>query len=137
MVSLVVGSGVLVACGGGGGSGTEADRIGIAAQCSKNSDCPEVAREDGGTYDLVCLTQFKGGYCGLEDCEASVDCPTGSICVKHTDNKNYCFRVCKDKIECNANRTADLEANCSSNFDWAMASDDDGSKACIPPSGSL
>ena len=54
--------------------------------------------------------------------------------MAHDDGSNYCFRVCQDKSECYANRTADNESNCSSNFDWAEPADDEGQKACIPPS---
>jgi hypothetical protein len=57
-----------------------------------------------------------------------------SICVAHEDGTNYCFRVCADKPECNANRGPEEEANCSSSFDWADPADDLGQKACIPPS---
>lgn len=115
--------------------GTESDRLGVAAECSSTDECATYPLADGGTGQLACLTDFKGGYCGLKDCERSADCPDGALCVAHTDGSNYCFRACAEKPECNANRTVDDEANCSSSFDWANEGDDDGSKACIPPSG--
>jgi hypothetical protein len=102
----------------------EADKLGVAAACATAEDC----KVEGQT----CLTQFKGGYCGIGDCVDSGDCPTGSSCVAHTDNKNYCFRDCVDKIDCNANRPADSEANCSSSITYA--SGDKEGKACVPPS---
>jgi fructose-specific component phosphotransferase system IIB-like protein len=123
--------GALVGCGG---SGNEADQLGVAAECAATSDCQEVVVA-GETVQLDCLPQFKGGYCAIQGCKSAVDCPDGSTCVAHDDGKNYCFRECTDKAECNANRSADNEANCSSSFDYASADDEkSGSKACIPPS---
>jgi len=124
-----------VGCGDDGGS--EADRLGIASTCVVDEDCRSVTNPDGGTIQLRCLTQFTAGYCGLPDCVSSADCPLNSICVAHEDGNNYCFRVCDDKPECNTNRAPDVEANCSSSFDWATPSDDRGEKACIPPSSGL
>jgi hypothetical protein len=129
-------AGILAGCGDGDGGGTEADRAGVAAECTQTTDCATYSLVDGGPKQLECLPDFKGGYCGIEGCTETAECPGGAICVKHTDNAKYCFRRCADKLECNANRTADNEANCSSSFDWALEADDDGSKACIPPSGS-
>ena len=121
---------------------TEADRVGVAWDCTVDDDCPEVeilgAGGSGGpaTVQLKCLTQFKGGYCAIEDCESALDCPQGATCVAHDDGTNYCFRECQDKSECNANRSPDDEANCSANFDYADSADSTSAKACIPPSGS-
>lgn len=103
----------------------EADKVGVAAACTTADDC----KQEGQT----CLTQFKGGYCGVADCMVSSDCPDGSLCVAHTDGTNYCFRACAEKVDCNQNRPADVEANCSSSIDFA--SGDKEGKACVPPSG--
>lgn len=108
----------------GCGDETEADRRGVGAECKTNSDCTE--------SNQVCLTNFKGGYCGVKDCTADAGCPSGSACVTHTDSVNYCFRICDTKAECNANRTAANESNCASNVTWVEAK---SSKACVPPSG--
>ncbi|KIG12976.1 hypothetical protein DB30_00860 [Enhygromyxa salina] len=105
-----------------GDSGVEADELGVGAECSAAADCL-----DGQT----CLAQFKGGYCGIEDCTFDVDCPEGSACVAHEDGSNYCFRICTNKSECNANRGPDVESNCSSNITFT---DGGGGKACVPPS---
>jgi hypothetical protein len=112
----------LAACGDD--EGTEADRAGVAAQCASTEDCSEATE---------CLTAFKGGYCGIQGCEANADCPAGSACVAHDDGNNYCFRICADKAECNLNRSPDNEANCSSSVTFVEA--DFSAKACIPPSG--
>lgn len=112
----------LPACGDDD-EGPEADRIGVGAQCSGDDDCIEEAS---------CLTQFKGGYCGLRDCQSNADCPDASACVQHDDGNNYCFRVCVDKAECNRNRSADNESNCSSSVTFVDA--DFSGKACVPPS---
>ena len=81
---------------------------------------------------MMIATMNKGGYCGLTGCKADGDCPESSKCVTHTDGKNYCFRSCADKAECNANRDADNESNCSSNVTFADGSK--SGKACVPPS---
>lgn len=109
--------------------GTAADELGVGAACSSNDDC---LREGDGGVNLSCLEQFKGGYCGLEDCESNEDCPEASACVAHDDGNNYCFRSCADKPECNAHRGEDEEANCSSNVDYVE--DDTSGKSCVPPS---
>ena len=109
------------------GCGDDADALGVGAECTSNDQC------DSGDEDiaLICLTSFKGGYCGLIDCNANADCPEGSICVTHEDAKNYCFRTCAEKADCNANRGAEVESNCSSNITRV----EEGTlKACLPPS---
>ena len=118
-----------------GDVGVEADRLGVAAECDQDADCP-IVEIDGEEVQLTCLTQFKDGYCAIEGCQSNADCPEAASCVAHTDQTNYCFRQCREKFECNYNRSADSEANCSSNFDYADPADDaSGVKACIPPSG--
>ena len=127
---------VLVLCVGlGCGSDeNEADRFGVAAECSSSEDCQQ------DPIALSCLPQstFKGGYCGVQGCSGDLDCPEGARCVTHDDNVNYCFRICADKSECNANRTPENEANCSSNITFADTGAEarEGDKACVPPSGS-
>jgi hypothetical protein len=123
--------GLNVTAGCGDDDGTAADRIGIAAECSSNEDCPEARRNDE-TVQLACILQFRGGYCGIADCQQNDDCPDGSACVNHDDGNSYCFRICTDKLECNRNRTPENEANCSSNITFADSMQ--GSKACVPPS---
>lgn len=106
--------------------GSDADDAGVAAECTTNDDCFEEGQ--------VCLTQFKGGYCGIQGCTSNADCPDQSGCVTHDDGVNYCFRFCGDKADCNVNRSVDNEANCSSSIDWVETDTD--AKACVPPSGS-
>ena len=105
--------------------GSNADSVGVGAQCTQTSDCNTGQNE-------ICLTQFKGGYCGLKGCTHDTDCPADSACVAHTDGSKYCFRTCATKTDCNANRDPVNEANCSSTamfVDGTM-----GRKACVPPS---
>ncbi len=120
-----------VGCGDdGGGVGTMADRYGVGAECGSDEDCEQTAL---GVAES-CLTQFKGGYCGIADCSGDSDCPGGSKCVAHDDGVNYCFRTCQEKPECNLHRDADREANCSSSITYVEPADggvDD--KACVPP----
>ena len=136
LASLLAITALLLAagCGEDDDNGTPADRIGVAAICDQDADCPEVEIGDE-LVQLSCLTQFDAGYCALEGCDDRLDCPYGATCVRHTDGVNYCFRECSGKWECNANRPRDAEANCSSSFDYANAADEvSGLKACIPPS---
>ncbi len=104
----------------------ESDQMGIASNCTKDTDCQKV-----GDVQLACLTGFKGGYCGLQGCTGDGDCPTGAACIRQ-GTVNYCFRVCVDKPECNLHRTVDNEANCVSSVDHVGTSAD---KVCVPPSG--
>jgi len=107
--------------------GTPADLIGVGAQCKTDADC---LRTEAGVQH--CLTEFKGGYCGLKGCTKSADCPAGSGCVTYSTGTTYCFRICTDKSECNLNRTPDIESNCSSNVNFVDGKP--GTKACVPPS---
>lgn len=120
ILTMVAALGFFAACG----DETEADRRGVGAECQSNADCTEA--------NQVCLTNFKGGYCGVAGCTVDEDCPGGSACVTHTDAVNYCFLVCTAKDQCNVNRTAANESNCSSSITWA---DEDQGKACVPSSG--
>ena len=121
------------ACGGDGDDdSTEADRVGVGAACSDENDCREQSDTDTEGEDLVCLLQFAGGYCGLEDCSANDDCPEGAACVAHSDGVNYCFRRCQSKSECNANRPVEAESNCSANVTFVEPAT--SGKACVPPS---
>ncbi len=118
------------AAAGCGDDSTEADRLGVGAQCTEAAECRAET-----TVELSCLTQFKGGYCGLAGCQGDTDCPDGSACVTHDDLENYCFRTCVDKSECNLNRAPENESNCSANIDFVDPQG--GTKACVPPSSGL
>ena len=107
--------------------GTEADRQYIGGQCASSDDCYQE-----GEFPQSCLTQFSGGYCGLEGCQGDEDCPEASACVAHTDGASYCFRICTDKVQCNRNRDLENEANCSANIVFVDGPRD--VKACVPPS---
>lgn len=122
------------ACGDDGGNA--ADMAGVGWSCTVAADCLEQVCDDDATPcpQLVCLTQFTGGYCGLADCTTHDQCPTGSACVIHDDGTNYCFRTCVDKPECNTNRGTEEEANCSANVDYVSEL---SSKACVPPSSGI
>ena len=119
LVALVL---AVAACGGD----NEADERGIGAQCAMSNDCNTDLQQ-------TCLTQFKGGYCGESGCTKDADCVEDSACIRHTDGINYCFRTCADKVQCNANRDPENEANCSSSVDFVDGAM--GRKACVPPSG--
>jgi hypothetical protein len=117
---------VSAACGG---DESESDRLGVGSQCDPVDDhCDEETNQ-------VCLSAFKGGYCGISGCVGDVDCPTDSACIAHTDGINYCFRTCLDKPECNANRDLENESNCSSSVTFVDGTM--GRKACVPPSAGI
>jgi hypothetical protein len=107
-------SGLVLGCGD---SGTEADRIGVGAQCNEAAEC-ESADE---TITLECLRQFTGGYCVTHD--------------DGTGEANYCFRLCRDKPECNRNRDEQNWSNCSANITFVDEPQD--RKACVPPSSGI
>jgi len=131
LVLAIVGMG-LSGCGDDSDDdGSEADKLGVGAECVSSADC--LTEGDGG-LNLTCLTQFKGGYCGIEGCTSNDDCPDQSKCVAHDDGNDYCFRACTEKPDCNANRDADNEANCVGSVDYVDT--DTTGKACVPPSGS-
>jgi hypothetical protein len=115
---------VLLALGGCGG-GTEAQRRGVGAECTKDSDCVETGQR--------CLTNFKGGYCGISPCTSDMGCPSGSACVTHDDGTNYCFLICTDKPQCNGSRSLANEANCASSP--VLVDTPKDRKVCVPPSG--
>jgi hypothetical protein len=117
----------LVACGDDDhGSISQAQRNGVGAPCDDTADCSQSGQ--------VCLTNFKGGYCGSSGCASDGDCPQGSACITHTDGTNYCFLVCAGKLDCNYGRGPDIESNCSSTAVFVEGAN--GRKACVPPSGS-
>lgn len=117
---------VLIACGDDDES--EALRRGVGDSCQDDEDCTEEGQS--------CLTEFKGGMCGIADCERNADCPEGSVCVSDDSlAHNYCLLICIDKPDCNAHREPEDEANCSSSL--SAIEDDAGvgdPKVCIPPS---
>lgn len=134
MTLTALGMLALAACGDDSG-GTPADRLGVGAECATNADCLQSHR-DGGLSE-ECLTQFKGGYCGIENCTGDGDCPEHSACVAHDDGKNYCFRLCADKPECNLYRSPDVESNCTSKVEYVGGDKDTTGKACVPPSSGI
>ena len=116
---------------GCGSDGSEADRLGVGAECVATEDCDEDTEQE-------CLQEFAGGYCGISNCESDLDCPETSACIAHEEGgstTNYCFRTCAEKFECNENRSVDNESNCSSNVVFIDGAQ--GRKACVPPSSGL
>lgn len=122
---LLLSSLSLLACGG-----SDADEIGIGAECAVDDNC-----EDTDEFNFVCLTEFTGGYCGLEGCTSDADCPETSACVTADSGGNYCARLCEDKVDCNANRSEDVEANCVGSVTFVDAMRD--GKACEPSSSGM
>jgi hypothetical protein len=111
------------------GNGSHAVSLGVGAACDDDEACGEAQ---------ACLTEFKGGMCGIADCTASSECPVGSVCVADPDlSRNFCLLTCKSKAECNVHRSVDEEANCSSSLNEVDAPDggENDPKVCRPPNG--
>ena len=87
-------------------------------------DCTETGQS--------CLTQFKGGYCGVAGVHGGRGVPARLRVRTHDDGMNYCFLICNVKADCNRSRGADVEANCSSTAVLLEAPKD--RKVCSPPS---
>ncbi|UCF47656.1 MAG: hypothetical protein JSU89_10815 [Myxococcales bacterium] len=119
--------GAVAGCGNDGG--TEADRLGVGAECTASEGCDVVDE-----IELECLTEFAGGYCGLEGCMADDECPEGSACVTNDNGKNYCYRLCQEKPDCNRNRSVENEANCVGSGTINFVDGGTNRKACEPPS---
>ncbi|MCA9709600.1 MAG: hypothetical protein KDK70_27425 [Myxococcales bacterium] len=113
--------------------GNEADHVGVAAQCQVDADCEYDPDTDGEPFELRCLTNFKGGYCGVVDCASHDDCPDGSACVFDDSGQNYCFRLCESDADCNQQRPSEVAATCSSSVRFAGSQDLSDARACIPP----
>ena len=130
-VLSVIAVGFIAGCGDDGS--TEADRVGVGAQCTASAECESPDEE----IVLECLTQFTGGYCGLEGCVEDADCPEGSACVTADDGKNYCYRLCQNKDDCNRNRDEENWANCVGSGTINFVEGGEGRKACEPPSSGI
>jgi hypothetical protein len=131
LVFALVSALAITGCSDDDGSGrvlSPAQQAGVGAECTtatQDRDCNPVQGQ-------TCLTQFKGGYCGEQNCTQDEDCLPGSACVEH-EGSNYCFLICIDKLDCNATRSFANEANCSSNIKF-IEGKDSGVKVCVPPS---
>ena len=119
-----------------GGDDNEAMDRGVGEACTTTEDCKneDLNYEDDEVDPLElleCLTEFKGGYCGLKGCKDHSECPEGSKCVIQ-GTENYCFLECVEKADCNVYREPENEANCSANAELVDGAK--GIKVCIPPS---
>jgi len=119
---------LLVSFGAAGcDNGNSAVERGIGAACADNSECQEAGQ--------ACLTEFRGGMCGIADCTSSSQCPSGSVCVADPDfSRNFCLLVCQVKADCNVHRPVEVEANCSSTLNQIDVPDGGTDpKVCRPP----
>jgi hypothetical protein len=120
--AMIAGASLVLLLAAAGCGDDDADALGVGASCAFGDNCGA---------GQTCLLDFKGGYCGLEGCNANAACPENAACVTH-NGKDYCFRTCFDKVDCNANRPADQEANCSSSVTFISGKKE--GKVCLPPS---
>jgi len=108
------------------GGGKENRKVCFPVDCGVGEACAGDAECATG---LVCLTSFKGGYCGEADCKVNADCPTGSLCVKNGDS-SYCASSCAAPGDCAACRGADVAATCKADATF-MEAGTTGS-VCVP-----
>ncbi len=94
---------------------------GLGAACETDADC------DG---DLTCLSDFSGGYCGVEGCAADADCPENSACVEHSNGTNYCFAICKSDVDCSFCRFDGAAESCTADVTFVEPGD---LSVCPPP----
>jgi hypothetical protein len=110
------------------GGGSKNRKVCFPADCGVGESCGVDSECAAG---LVCLTEFKGGYCGKPDCQANADCPGGSLCVKN-GSKSYCAATCAAPADCAGCRAADVVATCKS--DAAFVEAGTTGSVCVPPS---
>jgi len=127
--------GAIFSCGDDDHGGSQAQQRGVGAECTMANQCFPNETLPDGAMALECLTTFRGGYCGLQNCAGDEECPLGSACITHDDGENYCFLICSDKPQCNVYRTLENESNCSSNTDFVDGAQ--GRKTCVPPSSGI
>ena len=48
-----------------------------------------------------------------------------------SNQTNYCFLICSDKVQCNPHRSVDNESSCTSSL--TFVDDAAGRKVCRPP----
>ena len=106
-----------------GNDTSEAIKRGVGAECNASLACTET--------NQACLTEFKGGYCGVSSCAHDTNCPAGSACVTDDNQTNYCFLICADKPDCNVRRSVDNESSCTSSLTFIDGTM--GRKVCRPP----
>lgn len=93
---------------------------GVGEACAGDAEC---------AAGLVCLTSFKGGYCGEKDCKVNADCPTGSLCVKD-GSSSYCALTCAAPGDCAVCRGADVAATCKA--DATFVETGTTGSVCVP-----
>ena len=84
------------------------------------ADAGRVTQVNDGCANYGYYGNTCGGRCG------------NYVRIQHDDGMNYCFRTCVDKPDCNENRDAENESNCSSSVTFVDGAN--GRKACVPPS---
>ena len=109
---------------GCGDGGTEAQRRGVGAACDDTHECTETGQ--------ACLTQFKGGYCGVAKLHDGRDLSAG-LRVRHARRRDELLLPgLQREGGLNRSRAVDVEANCSSTA--VLVEDPKDRKVCSPPS---
>lgn len=108
------------------GGGSENRKVCVPGDCSVGEDCGEDEDCEAG---LVCVTDYKGGYCAETGCAADTDCPADSVCVDDGGTDNLCMKTCSAASDCSFCRADGVEAVC----DEGVSSVDGVETAvCIP-----
>jgi len=107
------------------GGGSQNRKVCVPGDCGLGKDC-EVDDDCGG--DLVCNTDYDGGYCTVADCEADSDCPGDSVCVDD-GNGTLCMKTCESNVDCSACRAEGAAGTCVDDADLVES---DGVSVCAP-----
>lgn len=92
---------------------------GIGASCARDEDC---------ATGYSCSPGYDGGYCGLDDCETSDDCPSDSACIL-TSAGTTCAKRCSTQSDCSFCRYDDF-VSCSDDAEFVVAAD--ATSVCLP-----
>jgi hypothetical protein len=107
------------------GGGSNNRKICVPGDCGVGASC---ASTDECANGLDCVTGVRGGYCGLEGCASSADCPSDSACVR-AGGVSFCARACAADSDCSACR---FEGEMACRDDVTFVGDDGSGARCVP-----
>lgn len=107
------------------GGGADNRQVCVPGDCGVGEDCTEDADCDG---DLICLTDFDGGYCTQDECTEDADCPMNSVCANEGGHA-ICLKECTQDSDCSFCRTGDNSGTCDDDADLVES---EGVSVCRP-----
>jgi hypothetical protein len=91
------------------GGGSENRKVCVPGDCSVGEDC---GADEDCEAGLVCVTDYRGGYCAETGCAADADCPEDSVCVDDGGDENLCMKTCAAASDCSFCRADGVAAVC-------------------------